>query len=127
MVTADGSVKLLDFGIAKLLHGDDERSGDRPHRRPRGALTPDYAAPEQLRGEDVTTATDVYALGVLLYQLLSGRHPTAPPRATPADLMRATLDSDPGPLSDAGHRGAGRAVARPLAHRRASATPRRCA
>lgn len=102
LVAADGSVKLLDFGIAKLLQGDDgsgassDLTGDGAR-----ALTPDYAAPEQLRGEDVTTATDVYSLGVLLYQLLTGRHPTALPQATPADVMRATLDSDPGRLSGA--------------------------
>ena len=100
MVGADGSVKLLDFGIAKLLQDHDGAGADLTGGRG-GVLTPDYAAPEQLRGESITTATDVYALGVLLYQLLSGQHPTAPPGATPADLMRATLDTDPGPLSDA--------------------------
>ena len=101
MVTADGSVKLLDFGIAKLLQGgDDVEATDLTGERG-GALTPDYAAPEQLRGEPITTATDVYALGVLLYQLLCGRHPTAPPGATPSTVMRATLEHDPGALSDA--------------------------
>ena len=102
LVDHEGSVKLLDFGIAKLLQGDDgavppgDLTGDGMR-----ALTPDYAAPEQLRGEEVTTATDVYALGVLLYQLLTGRHPTAPPHATPADAIRATLDTDPERLSTA--------------------------
>ena len=62
LVTAAGQVKLLDFGIAKLL---DERRGSRDDPRPScGLMTPEYAAPEQVRGEPVTTATDVYALGV---------------------------------------------------------------
>jgi serine/threonine protein kinase/tetratricopeptide (TPR) repeat protein len=100
LVCADG-VKLLDFGIAKLLQGDDEDPPTELTVGNRGALTPDYAAPEQLRGEEVTTATDVYSLGVLLYQLLSGQHPTAPPRASAAELMRTTLDTDPGRLSTA--------------------------
>ena len=101
LVAADGSVKLLDFGIAKLLQGDDDAQPTELTGARGGLLTPEYAAPEQLRGEEVTTATDVYSLGVLLYQLLSGQHPTAPPHATPANLMRATLDSDPERLSNA--------------------------
>ena len=69
-------MKLLDFGIAKLLGAGRRRGDHRDHaRRRRPRLTPEYAAPEQLTGGGVTTATDVYALGVLLYVLLSGRHP----------------------------------------------------
>lgn len=77
LVDRDGTVKLLDFGIAKLLEpGDDLRVGASPETRP-GArlLTPEYAAPEQLLGESVTTATDVYALSALLYELLTGCRP----------------------------------------------------
>jgi non-specific serine/threonine protein kinase/serine/threonine-protein kinase len=69
-VTADGTAKLLDFGIAKLLDGSGEKT-----MTGSGALTPEYASPEQVRGEAITTATDVYSLGVLLYQLLSGSRP----------------------------------------------------
>ena len=101
LVGADGNVKLLDFGIAKLLQADADDPPTDLTRGQRGALTPDYAAPEQLRGEEVTTATDVYSLGVLLYQLLTAQHPTAPPHASPADLMRTTLDTDPGRMSTA--------------------------
>ncbi len=96
LVSTDGVVKLLDFGIAKLL--DDQANVDagaeasQLTRDGGRALTPEYAAPEQLRGEGVTAATDVYALGVLLYQLLCGRHPTATAGSTAADLMRSTLD-----------------------------------
>ncbi|MEM8982690.1 MAG: protein kinase [Pseudomonadota bacterium] len=69
LVTADGSVRLLDFGIAALLEADSSTTDAR------AALTPEYAAPEQLRAEPVSTATDVYALGLLLYRLLAGRGP----------------------------------------------------
>ncbi len=100
LVDRAGQVKLLDFGIAKLLQADGG-AADELTREGMRALTPDYAAPEQLRGELVTTATDVYALGVLLYQLLTGRHPTAPQQASPVDALRATLDVDPERLSDA--------------------------
>jgi eukaryotic-like serine/threonine-protein kinase len=100
LVTQEGSVKLLDFGVAKLL--DDEASNpDATELTHQGAagMTPTFAAPEQLRGEGVTTATDVYALGVLLYQLLAGQHPTAGAANTAADVMRSTLESEPVKLS----------------------------
>ncbi|MBK8232094.1 MAG: serine/threonine protein kinase [Candidatus Eisenbacteria bacterium] len=73
LVTADGRPILLDFGIAKLL--DPDLSGSAPTRGDDRLLTPEYAAPEQLRGEPTTVATDVWALGALLFELLAGRRP----------------------------------------------------
>ncbi len=100
LVDRQGQVKLLDFGIASLL---DEASGQPAERTVTAAraLTPEYAAPEQILGEAVTTATDVYALGVVLYQLLSGRHPTASGDTTPAGLLRTLAEVEPTRLSDA--------------------------
>jgi serine/threonine-protein kinase len=102
MVAHDGSVKLLDFGIAKLIE-DEGMAGEATQitREAGRALTPEYAAPEQLRGEPVTTATDVYALGVLLFHLLGGGHPTAPEGAGTHELVRTTLDVEPARLGSA--------------------------
>ena len=93
MVTASGEVKLLDFGIARLLESDDGHALGTPLTRAGDALlTPAYAAPEQVSGGEITTATDVYALGVLLYVLLAGRHPAEPALDSPAGLLRAIVD-----------------------------------
>jgi serine/threonine-protein kinase len=102
LVTRQGEVKLLDFGIAKLLHEADAAGTATELTRQAGrAFTPQYAAPEQLQDGDVSTATDVYALGVLLYVLLGGRHPTAQSTATtPLDQMRAVIELQPRRLSD---------------------------
>ena len=79
LVTKSGVVKLLDFGIAKLSAADDEISDENSELTRAGAapLTTAYASPEQFRGDEVTTASDVYSLGVMLYRLLTGRSPYA--------------------------------------------------
>ncbi len=93
LVSSEGHVKLLDFGIAKLLSSRADSPTVSATRD--GALTPAYAAPEQLTGAAVTTATDVYALGVLLYELLTGRHPSIHGAITPAALVDAVVHHDP--------------------------------
>ncbi len=96
LVTAAGEVKLLDFGIAKLL---DDVADDQATQQGGAAYTPQYAAPEQLQGGEVTTATDVYALGVLLFQLLGGKHPTALAEGATLDRLRAVVEAVPPPVS----------------------------
>ncbi len=100
LVTEQGQVRLLDFGIAKLLDPDDP-SDSPPTRTGLRAMTPEYAAPEQVRGERITTATDIYALGVLLYELLTGHRPYAEDSPTPFALEQAILDADPERPSEA--------------------------
>ncbi len=98
LVSADGQVKLLDFGIAKLLQSEEwgVLTGEGA-----AVLTPEFAAPEQVTGDEITTATDVYSLGVLLYLLLGGQHPAGDSFRSPADLVRAIVDTEPPRLSDA--------------------------
>ncbi|OYT90909.1 MAG: hypothetical protein CFE43_16175 [Burkholderiales bacterium PBB3] len=96
LVDRDGQVKLLDFGIAKALdpmegpgnHDSHTVGGQRP-------FTPNYASPEQVRGESMTTATDIYSLGVLLYQMLTGTRPTGRNATTPAEAARSVLEDAP--------------------------------
>jgi eukaryotic-like serine/threonine-protein kinase len=102
LVSKDGQVKLLDFGIAKLLEGEGGEDGAATILTVEGgrAMTPEYAAPEQVTGAPVTTATDVYALGVLLYELLTGQHPAGSDLRSTADLVKAIVDTEPTRPSD---------------------------
>jgi serine/threonine-protein kinase len=96
LVRHDGQVKLLDFGIATLLdEGADFAATTLITQQAGTALTPAYAAPEQINGTPITVSTDVYASGVLLYVLLSGRHPAGEGVNSPAELVRAILEKEP--------------------------------
>ncbi|MEO8561330.1 MAG: serine/threonine-protein kinase [bacterium] len=94
LVTNEGAVKLLDFGIAKLLDPLAVPDADAP-RTEWQAMTPEYAAPEQVRGGIVSTETDVYALGVVLYSLVAGRRPYELRGRTPAEIERIVCDVEP--------------------------------
>jgi serine/threonine-protein kinase len=120
LVTAEGRVKLLDFGIAKLLGSEPAAGAPSLTITGERLLTPMYASPEQIRGEPISTATDVYALGVLLYVLLTRVHPYRIKGEQQHDVIRAVLDREPEPPSAAilhaaqGDDGAGVKLARRL-------------
>ena len=97
LVDANGQVKLLDFGIAKLLDPAVVDVSGQSIANPTvaNAMTPAYASPEQIKGEPITTASDVYALGVLLYRLLTGKSPYKNDTTQPLELAKEIVDTDP--------------------------------
>ncbi len=92
IVTSDGSPRLLDFGIAKIVTPD---TGIAETRSAKGWMTPEYSSPEQLRGEAITTATDIYSLGVVLYELLTGRSPYRIENRSPMEVAELISSADP--------------------------------
>ena len=101
LITATGEPKLLDFGIAKVLDPEIGVSGADLTRTGLRLLTPDYASPEQVRGEKLTTASDVYSLGVILYELLTGHRPYPAYEAASYDLARVVCEQEPAKPSTA--------------------------
>ncbi|MDQ6666022.1 MAG: serine/threonine protein kinase [Acidobacteriota bacterium] len=99
LVTSGGTPKLLDFGVSKLLNPEMSfatiDSGDQALR----LMTPEYASPEQVRGEPITTASDVYSLGVLLYELLTGHRPYRIVTRSPEEIFRRVCEQQPEPPS----------------------------
>jgi len=95
LVASDGTPKLLDFGIAKVLNPNSSGQSLVLTQTGTRCMTPAYASPEQMRGKSITTATDIYSLGVVLYELLTGHRPYRLTQHTPAEVERAICEQDP--------------------------------
>jgi serine/threonine protein kinase/TolB-like protein/Tfp pilus assembly protein PilF len=95
LVTGDGVPKLLDFGIAKILEADSIHESLMPTATAMRLMTPEYASPEQVRGEQITPATDQYSLGVLLYELITGMRPYKFPSRAPHEIARVICEEIP--------------------------------
>jgi serine/threonine protein kinase len=95
LVVADGTPKLLDFGIAKVLNPDFSSQNLLVTQTGTRCMTPAYASPEQMRGKSITPATDIYSLGVVLYELLTGHRPYRLRQHTPAEMERAICEQEP--------------------------------
>ncbi|MEK6299117.1 MAG: protein kinase [Acidobacteriota bacterium] len=100
LVSAEGEVKLLDFGIAKLLDAGSDR-GDSKTTSGLHVMTPEYASPEQIQSETVTTASDVYSLGIVLYELLTGHYPYRFKDRSLPEILRVICEQEPEPPSRA--------------------------
>ncbi len=96
LITSDGEVKLLDFGIAKVLEADASSGLTATGQR---LMTPEYASPEQVRGEPITTSSDVYSMGVILYEILTGRRPYLPANESAREYERVVCEEEPEPPS----------------------------
>ena len=92
MVTEDGSPKLLDFGISKLVSQDSDALQTQTEFR---ALTPGYASPEQIKGDTISTTTDVYSLGIILYELLTGKRPYNTDSKNFSEIVKAICEAEP--------------------------------
>lgn len=104
LVTADGNVKLLDFGIAKIIKSDNLYDDIKLTQTGLAVMTPAYASPEQVRGGKITVSVDVYALGILLYKLLTDHLPYEFNAHTPAEIERVICEQDPNKASTIIHR-----------------------
>jgi serine/threonine protein kinase len=97
-VTAAGVPKLLDFGIAKILDAELIHDSAQPTATFQQQMTPEYASPEQVRGQEITAATDIYSLGVLLYEILTGARPYKLPSLSPYEIARVICEKPVPPL-----------------------------
>jgi serine/threonine-protein kinase len=95
LITHDGELKLLDFGVAKFLNPELMGEGLGQTQTQFRVMTPEYASPEQVRGQHITTSTDIYSLGVILYELLAGQRPYKLKDTSPEELIHAICDSEP--------------------------------
>lgn len=95
LVNEDGGPKLLDFGVAKIICPHHEETGADRTLTVMRLMTPDFASPEQVRGDPITTSSDIYSLGVILYVLLTGRRPYRMSGTAPHEIIKAVCDTDP--------------------------------